>query len=106
MRRFGPWRYDERTGMVAVYPGEELNCLDLPADSFIYVRHWERKADGNGFEVIEEDCAVGRMIAAVPDMREALGVAAEALALPTSEEGKARALAVVRAAIAKAEGRS
>ena len=40
-----------------------------------------------------------------PLMREALGVAAEALCLPTSPKGKRKALAVVRAAIAKADGR-
>ena len=39
-----------------------------------------------------------------PEMREALGVAAEALALPTSEAGRQAALAIVRAAIASTKG--
>lgn len=48
--------------------------------------------------------ANGKLIAAAPEMLEALGVACEALALPTSEAGRAHALAIARAAIAKAEG--
>jgi hypothetical protein len=102
--RFGPWQYDERTGMVAVYSGKKLNCLDLPSEAFIYIRSWERKADGQGFLVIEEDCAIGRLVAAAPDMREALGAAAEVLELKSSDAGNAKALEVVRAAIAKADG--
>lgn len=68
----GPWRYDERTGMVAVYPGEEKNCLDLPADSFIYVRILERKAEGIGFQQVQEDKEIGKLVAAAPEMLEAL----------------------------------
>jgi hypothetical protein len=68
----GPWLYDERTGMVAVYAGKALNCLDLPSDSFIYMRKWERKVEGLGFEQIEEDKEIGRLVAAAPELLEAL----------------------------------
>lgn len=76
------WIYDERGGIVAVYAGKgkdgtkELDCLDLPDDSFIYVRHWERKPEGLGFERIPEDCKIGRLVAAAPDL---LSAAKEAL---------------------------
>lgn len=112
MSRFGPWRYDERTGMVAVYSGEELNCLDLPSDSFIYVRHWERKAEGLGFEVIEEDCAIGRLVAAAPELLEALKdvQAMRRAALQADERGDkltpGDVFKRVDAAIALAEGRT
>lgn len=68
--KFGPWIYDERAGMVAVYSGPERNCLDLPDDCFVYVRHWEKKADGQGWEQIEEEKEIGKLIAKAPEMAQ------------------------------------
>lgn len=55
--------YDERGGMVAVYEADEpLNCLDLPANSFVYVRHFLRDTRGR---FIRDDaaCAMAKRIA-------------------------------------------
>jgi len=104
MGRFGPWVYDERVGMVAVYPGEPRHCLDLPADAFVFVRHWARTPCGQGFLVGEDVCALGLLVAAAPVMRAALGIAAQALFRPASEEERAKAHALVCAALAVADG--
>ena len=60
--------------------------------------HWSAVA------ALAENRANAQLIAAAPDMRDALGIASEVLALPTSDAGRERALAAVRAAIAKADG--
>lgn len=71
------WTYDERTGMVAVYSGPAMNCLDVPSDSFIFVRYWKNKADGTlGYDQVEADKKVGRLVAAAPEL---LAAAKEAL---------------------------
>jgi hypothetical protein len=58
---------------------------------------------------VEVGCVAARyttkLAAAAPDMSKAIEVVAEALALPTSEEGRAKALATVHATIAKSEVR-
>jgi len=94
------WRYDERTGMVAVYAGEELNCLDLPSDCFIYVRYWKQKEGALGFEVVEEDKKIGRLVAAAPELLEALK---DAVAIIYARGGSTKGTSI-DAAIAKAEG--
>ena len=68
----GPWQYDERTGMVAVYEGEKRNCLDLSPGSFIFVRHWALNPISERYDVDREDCATARLIAAAPDLLAAL----------------------------------
>jgi hypothetical protein len=111
-----PWIYDERTGMVAVYSGPEMNCLEVPSDSFIYVRHWKNKADGTlGYEQVEEDKMIGRLVAAAPELL----AAAEGALIWLSGDKCCRACQAVgaepckpgcvadklRMAIAKAEGK-
>lgn len=95
----GPWRYDERTGMVAVYSGEERNCLDLPSECFVYVRYWEQKPEGIGFDQIEEDREVARLIAAAPEL-----LAGCKASLGAFERGDAIDWDEIRRAIEKAEG--
>lgn len=62
----GPWKYDERPGIVAVYAGEEKNCLDLPHDCFLFVRGFARQKEG--WKVDLQACADARLIAAAPDL--------------------------------------
>lgn len=108
MSKREPWIYDERTGMVAVYAGEQLNCLDLPSDSFIYVRGWKRKTEGLGFEVIEEDKRIGKLVAAAPDLLEALkeNIARHVDRCGCTDPGETQCPGIegALAAIAKAEG--
>lgn len=62
--------YDERGGMVAVYDApKKWDCLELPADSFIFVRYFKRDAAG-GFVRDDEACVRARLIAAGPTMRK------------------------------------
>lgn len=64
--------YDERCGMVAVYKADEkYHCLDLPDDSFIFVKHFPTNEDGK-FIRDNEACNLAKMIAASYNMYEAL----------------------------------
>jgi hypothetical protein len=70
-----PLIYDERTGMVAVYFGPKRNCLEMPSDSFLFVRWWETDPDtSNGTKYIrdEEACKIARVIASMYEMLDAL----------------------------------
>lgn len=64
----GPWNYDERTGMVAVYPGEKLNCLDGIGNHAIYSRCWRWNDELKQYQQSEEDKEIGRLVAAAPDL--------------------------------------
>ena len=90
--------YDERPGVVAVYEAPLRHCLEMPADCFVFIRHWERLPEG-GWNRIEADCTLGKLIAAAPDLLAALKLAAPVVAdasLPGTSE-------VIAATIRKAE---
>jgi len=68
----GEWIADIRVGMVAVHVDdkEKFNCLDATQNECIYVRHGYRGKDG--WEVSPEYIANAHLIAAAPEMYEAL----------------------------------
>ena len=68
----GPWNYDERTGMVAVYPGEKLNCLDGIGDHAIYSRGWKWNEERKAYDQKEEDKEIGHLVASAPNLLAAL----------------------------------
>lgn len=64
--------YDERGGMVAVYEAKrQLDCLELPADSFVFLRHFKRDTNGD-FVRDDAACAMAQLIASAPLMLEAV----------------------------------
>ena len=71
----GPWQYDERTGMVAVYAGERLNCLDGIGSHAIYSRSWTWNEGTGHYNQKDEDKEIGRLVAAAPELLNALCVA-------------------------------
>lgn len=90
--------YDERPGVVAVYEAPMRHCLEMPADCFVFLRCWDRKSDG-GWNRIEADCVLGKLIAAAPDLLVALKLAAPIVA----EAGLAGTSEAISATIRKAE---
>jgi hypothetical protein len=84
----GPWTIEESN--VGYGP-----CYYIEGGDGSYVIH------GEGTAWSESDKANARLIAAAPELLEALKVAADALG---SEEGMAAAYRLAREAIAKAEG--
>lgn len=61
----GPWLYDERVGCVAVYPGEQVNCMsDLDDDRKVYYKHgyWVDGGNGGHWEVEPQKLADARFI--------------------------------------------
>lgn len=71
----GPWIFDRRTGMVAVYPrttdGKKLDCLEIYGDFFIFMRKWDWSENSKSYAVMEGDLAIARLVAAAPDLLEA-----------------------------------
>ena len=63
--------YDERPGMVAVYEGPRRDCLEMPADTFVFLRYWPRGEEG-AFIRNAADCTVAKLISGGPAMLEAL----------------------------------
>ena len=59
------WTLDVRVGCVAVYEGEQINCLSLDASFFLFYRHgtWVKDAEGRGWIVDETDVAKATFIA-------------------------------------------
>lgn len=63
-----PWRLDARPGCVAVYDGEERNCLDAPTHTFIFFRMGIQEPDPVGWKVAERDIADAKLISKIPKM--------------------------------------
>lgn len=64
--------YDERAGMVAVYAAKErLDCLELPPESFVFIRYFPRDVSG---EFIRDNwaCSMAKLIAAAPTILDRL----------------------------------
>jgi hypothetical protein len=63
----GPWIYDERVGFVAVYHGEQANCISETEDRRLYYANGFHVDDKNGkfdhWEVDPQDCADAEFIA-------------------------------------------
>lgn len=72
----GKWIADVRVGCVAVYTGEKVNCIDESQGRRLYYANGYQLKDENGdfvgWEVEPEKVANAHLIAAAPDMYEAL----------------------------------
>lgn len=95
----GPWRWDESWGAIVV---------DRPDMQRLICPMWtgcDRACMGR--DVVDEDLANARLIAAAPDLLEALKSCLPDLAHYVSKHGPGpdKRLDAARAAIAKAEGR-
>jgi len=98
----GPWKVDERVGCIAIYPADEkYNCLDMPHHNF--VAYWHGYMDEEKtWQLHEKDLANARLIAAAPELLEALKDARQQLIALCSENDVPDS---VNLAIAKAEGK-
>lgn len=71
----GPWKADIRTGIAVVYHDDENNCLMGDEDNVICAWHGERVVGDDDlprWRMDEEDIANARLIAAAPELLEAL----------------------------------
>ncbi len=104
----GPWIYDERAGCVAIYAGEETECLDQPPECFIAYKHGTHT--GDGWEIDQQKCADFKRIVACVNGCEGVNPEAgkDLLAACKAARGPARmdnnAFEKLSAAIAKATG--
>ena len=107
----GPWRFDRRIGMAAVYPGKPRNCIIHAHEWAIYTVSADRIYDEDDenrldrYEFDKEELANAQLIAAAPELLEACKSACdyyEMLERATSVEHPV--LSELRQAIAKAKG--
>jgi hypothetical protein len=106
----GEWVADIRVGCVAVHvkDDEKYHCLDGAAKDCIYFKHGysTKKPDGIEWNVYPEDEANANLIAAAPDMYEALEsmIKSYTYHCPEADE-HSNAIKTARAALAKARGK-
>lgn len=103
----GEWIADIRVGMVAVHieDKEKFNCLDGMRDECLYYAHGYRDHTGT-WQVSPETVANANLIAASPDMYEALKLFDDYLTAAYPSNMKLRqAAAAMEKALAKAEGK-
>lgn len=68
----GEWKIDARVGCVAVYPAiENRNCLSGSDASAVHFKHGYKDTD-DGWCVTDIDVANANLIAAAPELLEAL----------------------------------
>jgi hypothetical protein len=67
----GPWKCDERSGCVGVYEkSRDVNCFSGVEESFVHFKMYDKNENGEWVE--NGEIANARLIAAAPEMLEAL----------------------------------
>lgn len=105
----GPWHLDLRSGSLAIYPSSEINqhyCLSGASQWAIHYAEGKRATDGTHWTIDEVKVANARLIAAAPELLEALQEIVRLDARSSTEEGHkydmVKAIKIAHAAIAKA----
>lgn len=101
----GPWKLDQRSGCLAVYPAtDDRNCLSGASNFAIHYSNKGAKFNGSFWDMDEQAKADARLISAAPELLAALVAVTETLAwLNSDNDGHIMAQTDnARAVIAKA----